>query len=119
MPGSGSLWRWSAARSQAELLLRVETNYQAAPVVALHGGAVAYVTDSAGTNDLYPVPSSRPDRKIQPVRLTHAASADEYFPTWSADGEGLAYARNGASPEPRGSLERTRLNSVRRPVTLR
>ena len=39
--GSGSLWRWDSSMSGAELLLRIETNYQAAPVVAPHGGAVA------------------------------------------------------------------------------
>ena len=95
--GSGSLWRWSAAASQAELLLRVETNYQAAPVVAPHGGTVAYITDASGNNDLYLVPSRKSPRGIQPVRLTHTR-ADEYFPTWSPDGERLAYARNGGTP---------------------
>ena len=96
--GSGSLWRWSAATSQAELLLRVETNYQAAPVVAPHGGVVAYITDASGNNDLYLVPSRKTPRGIQPVRLTHTRT-DEYFPTWSPDGERLAYARNGGMPD--------------------
>ena len=52
--GSGSLWRWNAESDEVELLLRVETNYQAAPVVAPHGGIVAYVTDASGSNDLHP-----------------------------------------------------------------
>ena len=32
--GSGSLWRWRAETGEVELLIRIETNYQAAPVVA-------------------------------------------------------------------------------------
>ena len=96
--GSGSLWRWSSATEQAELLIRIETNYQAAPVVAPHGGIVAYVTDASGSNDLYAVPSRRSNRGIQPVRLTHTGT-DEYFPAWSPDGERLAYARNGGEPD--------------------
>ena len=92
--GSGSLWRWRADTGATELLLRIETNYQAAPVVAPHGGAVAYITDSSGNNDLYVVPSEKPARGIQPVRLTHSRT-DEYFPAWSPDGERLVYARNG------------------------
>ncbi len=94
--GSGSLWRWSAATGETELLIRIETNYQAAPVVAPHGGIVAYVTDASGNNDLYTVPSRRSARGIQPIRITHSP-ADEYFPTWSPDGERLAYARNGGT----------------------
>jgi TolB protein len=96
--GSGSLWRWSAATSRAELLLRVETNYQAAPVVAGHGGAVAYITDASGNNDVYLVPSRKTPRGIQPVRLTHTPT-DEYFPTWSPDAQRLAFARNGGTPD--------------------
>lgn len=102
--GSGSLWRWSAATGEATLLIRLETNYQAAPVVAPHGGSVAYVTDASGTNDIYQVPTARAraaqDRSspgIQQVRLTHTPT-DEYFPAWSPDGERLAYARNGERP---------------------
>ncbi len=94
--GSGSLWRWRAATGQSELLIRIETNYQAAPVVASHGGTVAYITDASGNNDLYVVPSERSERGIQPVRLTHSRT-DEYFPSWSPDGEWLAYARNGGT----------------------
>ena len=96
--GSGSLWRWNASSRQAELLLRVETNYQAAPVVAPHGGSVAYITDASGNNDLYLVPSEKAARGIQPVRLTHTKT-DEYFPAWSPDGERLVYARNGGTPD--------------------
>ena len=96
--GSGSLWRWSASTARAELLLRVETNYQAAPVVAPHGGAVAYITDASGSNDLYLVPSRKAERGIQPVRLTHTRS-DEYFPAWSPDGQQLVFARNGGTPD--------------------
>jgi Tol biopolymer transport system component len=96
--GSGSLWRWNAAAAEAELLMQIETNYQAAPVVAGHGGAVAYITDASGNNDLYLVPSQRPGRGIQPVRLTHSPD-DEYFPSWSPDGERLVYARNGGTPD--------------------
>jgi len=95
--GSGSLWRWDSSMSGAELLLRIETNYQAAPVVAPHGGAVAYITDASGNNDLYLVPSQKSTRGIQPVRLTHTRE-DEYFPAWSPDGERLAFARNGGTP---------------------
>jgi Tol biopolymer transport system component len=102
--GSGSLWRWKAATDRAELLIRIETNYQAAPAVAPHGGAVAYVTDGSGNNDLYLVPTSRAtaaqDRSspgIQQVRITHTRT-DEYFPAWSPDGERLVYARNGGTP---------------------
>ncbi len=95
--GSGSLWRWNATSQSAELLIRIETNYQAAPVVASHGGTVVYVTDASGNNDLYAVPSRRSARGIQPVRLTHS-DADEYFPSWSPDGERIAYARNGGAP---------------------
>ena len=101
--GSGSLWRYRAATGAVELLIRIETNYQAAPVVAPHGGIVAYVTDASGNNDLYAVPSERSPRGIQPVRLTHTRT-DEYFPSWSPDGERLVYARNGgggAGDEPR------------------
>ena len=99
--GSGSLWRYRAATGAVELLIRVETNYQAAPVVAPHGGIVAYVTDSSGNNDLYAVPSEKSSRGIQPVRLTHSRT-DEYFPSWSPDGERLVYARNGgAADQPR------------------
>lgn len=94
--GSGSLWRWSASSLESELLLRVETNYQAGPVVAPHGGAVAYITDASGNNDLYLVPSQKASQGIQPVRLTHTKT-DEYFPTWSPDGERLAYSRNGGA----------------------
>ena len=101
--GSGSLWRWSVATRQAARLIRIETNYQAAPVVAPHGGAVAYVTDASGTNELYLVPSERSQRGIQPVRLTHTATSDEYFPAWSPDAQRIAYARNGDTPD----LERT------------
>ena len=100
--GSGSLWRWSADTGEAELLIRIETNYQASPVVAPHGGSVAYVTDASGNNDIYQVPTYRAgaaqDRSspgIQQVRLTHTRT-DEYFPSWSPDGERLVYARNGA-----------------------
>ncbi|WP_419161562.1 hypothetical protein [Candidatus Palauibacter sp.] len=57
--GSGSLWRWSAGTGEAELLIRIETNYQASPVVAPHGGSVAYVTDASGNNDIYQVPTYR------------------------------------------------------------
>ncbi|MCE2532238.1 MAG: PD40 domain-containing protein, partial [Acidimicrobiia bacterium] len=57
--GSGSLWRWSADTGEAELLIRIETNYQASPVVAPHGGSVAYVTDASGNNDIYQVPTYR------------------------------------------------------------
>ncbi|MDE2943390.1 MAG: CehA/McbA family metallohydrolase [Gemmatimonadota bacterium] len=99
--GSGSLWRWSANTGEAELLIRIETNYQASPVVAPHGGSVAYVTDASGNNDIYQVPTYRAsaaqDRSspgIQQVRLTHTRT-DEYFPSWSPDGERLVYARNG------------------------
>ena len=67
--GSGSLWRWRAEASQSELLLRIETNYQAAPVVAPHGGVVAYITDASGNNDLYVVPSEKSPRGIQPIRI--------------------------------------------------
>ena len=101
--GSGSLWRWSADTGEAELLIRIETNYQASPVVAPHGGSVAYVTDASGNNDIYQVPTYRAgasqDRSspgIQQVRLTHTRT-DEYFPAWSPDGERLVYARNGGS----------------------
>jgi TolB protein len=96
--GAGSLWRWNAAISEAELLVQIETNYQAAPVVAPHGGAVAYITDASGSNDLYLVPSRRTSRGIQPVRLTHSRT-DEYFPSWSPDGERLVFARNGGTPD--------------------
>ncbi len=102
--GSGSLWRWDEEVGEAELLVRIETNYQAAPVVAPHGGSVAYVTDASGNNDLYQVPTvpaataqDRSSPGIQPVRLTHTES-DEYFPSWSPDGERLVYARNGGTP---------------------
>ena len=99
--GSGSLWRWRAGTGEAELLLRIETNYQAAPVVAPHGGIVSYITDSSGNNDLYAVPSEKSPRGIQPVRLTHTRT-DEYFPSWSPDGEHIVYARNGgAAGQPR------------------
>ena len=99
--GSGSLWRYRGATEAVELLIRIETNYQAAPVVAPHGGIVAYVTDSSGNNDLYAVPSEKSPRGIQPVRLTHTRT-DEYFPSWSPDGERLVYARNGgAADQPR------------------
>ena len=101
--GSGSLWRWSAGTGEAELLIRIETNYQASPVVAPHGGSVAYVTDASGNNDIYQVPTYRAgasqDRSspgIQQVRLTHTRT-DEYFPAWSPDGERLVYARNGGT----------------------
>lgn len=100
--GAGSLWRWNAATGESELIVHAETNYQAAPVVPPHGGYVAYVTDASGNNDLYMVPSSRPGRGIQPVRLTHTGS-DEYFPAWSPDGQQLVYARNGGKPD----VERT------------
>ncbi len=103
--GSGSLWRWSASTSRAELLLRMETNYQAAPVVAPHGGAVAYITDASGSNDLYLVPSRKAARGIQPVRLTHTRT-DEYFPAWSPDGERLVFARNGGTPDQRRTADR-------------
>ena len=96
--GSGSLWRWRAASGDVELLIRIETNYQAAPVVAPHGGIVAYITDSSGNNDLYAVPSEKSPRGIQPVRLTHSRT-DEYFPSWSPDGEHLVYARNGGTSD--------------------
>ncbi len=103
--GSGSLWRWSAATGEASLLIRIETNYQASPVVAPHGGSVAYITDASGTNDIYQVPTARApaaqDRSspgIQQVRLTHTPT-DEYFPAWSPDGERLVYSRNGGRPE--------------------
>lgn len=94
--GSGSLWRWIAAEQRAELLLRVETNYQAAPVVAPNGGAVAYVTDETGNNELHLVPSRKARRGIQPVRVT-TTEADEYFPAWSPDSERLAFVRNGGT----------------------
>jgi len=62
--GSGSLWRWRAETGESELLIRIETNYQAAPVVASHGGIVAYITDASGNNDLYAVPSAKSLRGI-------------------------------------------------------
>ncbi len=96
--GSGSLWRWRAATGQSELLIRIETNYQAAPVVASHGGIVAYITDASGNNDLYSVPAEKSPRGIQPVRLTHTRT-DEYFPSWSPDGERIAFARNGGTDD--------------------
>ena len=96
--GSGSLWRWRADTGEVELLIRIETNYQAAPVVAPHGGIVAYITDASGNNDLYAVPSQKSERGIQPVRLTHSRT-DEYFPSWSPDGEHLVYARNGGTAD--------------------
>lgn len=96
--GSGSLWRWDAETEEVELLIRIETNYQAAPVVAPHGGTVAYVTDASGTNDLYVVPSRLDPSGIQPIRLTHTTDTDEYFPSWSPDGERLVYAKNGGTP---------------------
>ena len=96
--GSGSLWRWNSDREEVELLLRVETNFQGAPVVSPHGGTVAYVTDASGSNDLYAVPSRKADVGIQPVRLTHTAT-DEYFPAWSPDGQRIVYARNGGTPD--------------------
>ena len=96
--GSGSLWRWRAATGESELLIRIETNYQAAPVVASHGGIVAYITDASGNNDLYAVPSEKSERGIQPVRLTHTRT-DEYFPSWSPDGEHIVYARNGGTAD--------------------
>ena len=76
--------------------IRIETNYQAAPVVAPHGGIVSYITDSSGNNDIYAVPSEKSPRGIQPVRLTHTRT-DEYFPSWSPDGEHIVYARNGGT----------------------
>ena len=94
--GSGSLWRWRDETSQSELLLRIETNYQAAPAVAPHGGVVAYITDASGNNDLYVVPSEKSPRGIQPIRLTHTRE-DEYFPSWSPDSERLVFARNGGT----------------------
>ena len=96
--GSGSLWRWRAATGESELLIRIETNYQAAPVVAPHGGIVAYITDASGNNDLYAVPSEKSERGIQPVRLTHTRT-DEYFPSWSPDGQHIVYARNGGTDD--------------------
>ncbi len=96
--GSGSLWRWRADTGEAELLIRIETNYQAAPVVASHGGIVAYITDASGNNDLYAVPSAKSQRGIQPVRLTHTRT-DEYFPSWSPDGERIVFARNGGTDD--------------------
>ncbi|MCY4647794.1 MAG: LpqB family beta-propeller domain-containing protein [Gammaproteobacteria bacterium] len=96
--GSGSLWRWRAETGQSELLIRIETNYQAAPVVASHGGIVAYITDASGNNDLYSVPAEKSPRGIQPVRLTHTRT-DEYFPSWSPDGERIAFARNGGTDD--------------------
>ncbi|MCG8467618.1 MAG: hypothetical protein MJB57_05320, partial [Gemmatimonadetes bacterium] len=103
--GSGSLWRWEADSGLAELLIRIETNYQASPVVAPHGGSVAYVTDASGNNDIYQVPTrpataaqDRSSPGIQQVRLTHTRT-DEYFPSWSPDGERLVYARNGGTPD--------------------
>ena len=96
--GSGSLWRWRAETGESELLIRIETNYQAAPVVASHGGIVAYITDASGNNDLYAVPSERSLRGIQPVRLTHTRT-DEYFPSWSPDGERIVFARNGGTDD--------------------
>ena len=96
--GSGSLWRYRAGTGEAELLIRIETNYQAAPVVAPHGGIVAYITDASGNNDLYAVPSEKSPRGIQPVRLTHTRT-DEYFPSWSPDGEHIVYARNGGTAD--------------------
>lgn len=94
--GSGSLWRWIAAEQRAELLLRVETNYQAAPVVAPNGGAVAYITDETGNNELHLSPSRKAERGIQPVRVT-ITQADEYFPAWSPDSERVVYVRNGGA----------------------
>ena len=96
--GSGSLWRWIASTGQVERLVRVETNFQGWPSVAPHGGAVAYITDASGNNDLYAVPSRRPEAGIQPVHLTHTET-DEYFPAWSPDGEHIVYARNGGTPD--------------------
>ena len=60
--GSGSLWRYRGATGVVELLIRVETNYQAAPVVAPQGGIVAYVTDSSGQQR----PLHRPQREVPP-----------------------------------------------------
>ena len=88
----------AAETGEVELLIRIETNYQAAPVVAPHGGVVAYITDASGNNDLYAVPSQKSPRGIQPVRLTHSRT-DEYFPSWSPDGEHLVYARNGGTDD--------------------
>lgn len=103
--GSGSLWRWNAGSGRTELLLRVETNYQASPVVAPHGGRVAYVTDASGNNDLYAVPTRKAEQGIQPVRLTHT-EADEYFPSWSPDGERIAFARNGGTSDRERTTDR-------------
>ena len=109
--GSGSLWRWSADTRESSLLIRIETNYQASPVVAPHGGSVAYITDASGTNDIYQVPTVRAgaaqDRSspgIQQVRLTHTPT-DEYFPSWSPDGEHLVYSRNGGRPEEKRTID--------------
>ena len=96
--GSGSLWRWRSGTGEAELLIRIETNYQAAPVVAPHGGIVSYITDASGNNDIYAVPSEESPRGIQPVRLTHTRT-DEYFPAWSPDGGHIVYARNGGTDD--------------------
>lgn len=97
--GAGSLWRWNAARQEAELLLRLETDFNADPVVASHGGVLAYITDeSARSRDLYVLPTRRSARGIQPIRLTFEYGG-VLFPDWSPDAERLVYVRNGGTPD--------------------
>ena len=107
--GSGSLWRWSADTGEAELLIRIETNYQASPVVAPHGGSVAYVTDASGNNDIYQVPTYRAaaarDRSQprDPTSAAHAHAHGRVLP--------LVVARRGA-PRVRAQRGRPRGGAV-------
>ena len=97
--GSGSLWRWRSGTGEAELLLRIETNYQAAPVVApAWGHRLLHHRLLREQRHL-----RRPQREVAPRHPARAADAHAHgriLPVVVAtDGEHIVYARNGGTDD--------------------
>lgn len=93
-PGSGGIWKKQLTDDEPELVHYEETRHRAQPTWTEDGGALVYVTELTGSNDIGIIPEDGGS----PVWLS-MAPGDELSPAVSPEGKNIAFVsnRNGAT----------------------
>ena len=88
--GTGGIWL-SLGERQREIV-REETSFRTRPTLSPDGHWLAYVSNLAGTNDLWLYPIDR--RRADPFRLSLDSAFDELMPAFSPDSKTLVFVSN-------------------------